>query len=128
MKKLFLGVLTLLVLAGVAVLAVSPILVADDSPDAPPSNSTTTIFKVEGMTCGGCEVGVRLAVKKLAGVETVTASYDEGRAEVAYDPEEVTPEEIEAAIESLGYEAEPEQPEGETGESASGSTERRTTD
>ena len=32
-------------------------------------------FHVTGMTCGGCEVGVRRVVGKLDGVEEVKASY-----------------------------------------------------
>lgn len=68
--------------------------------------ATVSTFAVEGMTCGGCEVGVKMKVKKLAGVESVEASYKEGTARVGYDPAEVTPEQIIAAIEELGYEAE----------------------
>jgi copper chaperone CopZ len=75
---------------------------ADDSR----SGLATTIFTVEGMTCGGCEAGIKVAVKKLDGIEKVTASHTEGRATVTYDPLKVTPEDIEAAIEKIGYEAE----------------------
>ncbi len=58
------------------------------------------------MTCGGCEAGVNVAVKKLDGVEKVVASNEDGRATVTYDPSKVTAEKIEAAIEKLGYDAE----------------------
>ena len=66
----------------------------------------TSLFKVEGMTCGGCEAGVRMKVKKLAGVEKVEASYETKRARVSYDPKLVTPQRIIAAIKDLGYSAE----------------------
>jgi len=66
----------------------------------------TSLFKVEGMTCGGCEAGVRMKVKKLAGVEKVEASYETKRARVSYDPKIVTPQRIIAAIKDLGYSAE----------------------
>lgn len=69
-------------------------------------DATTAVFRVEGMTCGGCETGVKLAVKKLDGVTSADASYEEGTATVTYDPGKVTPDEIVAAIEKLGYEAE----------------------
>lgn len=69
-------------------------------------DTTTTVFRVEGMTCGGCETGVKIAVKKLDGVASVDASYEEGTATVTYDPEKVTPGEIVAGIENLGYDAE----------------------
>lgn len=69
------------------------------------AEKTVALFAVDGMTCGGCEAGVRVKVGKLDGIEKVTASYREGRAEVTYDPAKVTPEGIIAAIEELGYTA-----------------------
>jgi copper chaperone CopZ len=102
----------------VAVLgAVALTVGADDSQ----TGLTTTVFKVDGMTCGGCEVGVKVAVKKLDGVEKVTASYKDARAAVTYDRSKVTVEEIEAAIEKIGYSA--EVAEGEDGESVEKSAE-----
>lgn len=68
--------------------------------------TTVSTFAVQGMTCGGCEVGVEMKVEELDGVESVEASYKEGTARVTYDPAQVTPEQIIAAIEELGYEAE----------------------
>src|SRR5260370_10741669 len=66
----------------------------------------TSLFKVEGMTCGGCEAGVRVKVKKLAGVEKVEASYEAKHARVSYDPRLLTPPRILEAIKELGYSAE----------------------
>ena len=86
-----------------AIGAVSFTVAADDSKS---DATTTTVFAVEGMTCGGCEASVKMVVKKLDGVEKVTASNEEGRATVTYDPEKVTTDEIEAAIEKIGYTAE----------------------
>ncbi len=68
--------------------------------------TVTSLFRVEGMTCGGCEAGVKMKVKKLAGVATVEASHKEKRARVTYDPKRVTPQRIIKAIEELGYAAE----------------------
>ncbi len=82
--------------------AVAMTVAADDSK----SDQTTTVFAVEGMTCGGCELGVKMAVRKLDGIEKVTASHEEGRATVTYDPLKVSAEDIEAAIEEIGYQAE----------------------
>ncbi len=75
--------------------------------------SATSVFAVQGMTCGGCEAGVEVKVGKLDGVERVEASYREGTAEVTYDPGRVTPEAIVGAIEELGYTAELIEQEGE---------------
>ncbi|MDA2938367.1 cation transporter [Acidobacteria bacterium AH-259-A15] len=74
-------------------------------------DAKTAVFRVSGMTCGGCEVGVRMAVKKLDGIHKVEASYKEGKATVKYDPSKVKPEEIKAAIEKIGYKAKVEKKE-----------------
>lgn len=96
--KLVAALALLSIVAGAAWLSLSA--AAEDS-----AQTVTSTFEVEGMTCGGCELGVKLKVKKLAGVASVDASYDEGRATVAYDASRVTPEDIIAAIEELGYSA-----------------------
>lgn len=69
-------------------------------------DTATSTFHVTGMTCGGCEVGVRRAVGKLEGVEEVEASHEEGTATITYQANMVTPDAIIAAIEELGYTAE----------------------
>jgi copper chaperone CopZ len=66
----------------------------------------TSVFRVEGMTCGGCEASVKMTVKRLDGVREVEASHTEKRATVTYDAKKVSPEAIVAAIEKLGYTAE----------------------
>lgn len=76
---------------------------AEQEPTAP---SVTSVFKVKGMTCGGCEAGVKMTVKRLDGVQAVEASHTEMRATVTYDAEKVTPQAIVEAIEKLGYTAE----------------------
>ena len=103
--------LTILV-AAVAVLAALGALVwAGGSAAGDEAATTVSTFAVQGMTCGGCEVGVKMKVKKLAGVESVDASYKEGTARVVYDPAKVTTEQIIGSIEELGYEAELEETE-----------------
>ncbi len=67
---------------------------------------TTTHFQVTGMTCGGCEAAVRMAVNRLEGITEVEASYEEGKATVTYDATTAKPEDIINAIEKLGYKAE----------------------
>ena len=73
--------------------------------DEPHTKMTTTVFNVEGMSCGACEGAIRIAVKKLNGVEEVVASYDEGRVTVTYDASAVSTDDIKAAIKKLGYTA-----------------------
>jgi copper chaperone CopZ len=62
-------------------------------------------FHVEGMTCGGCVIGTRAALKKLDGVQDANASYENSSAWARYDPAKVTPEQMIAAIRELGYTA-----------------------
>ena len=90
-----LAAIAFLAFAGTATLG------ADESPE----ETVTSVFDVEGMTCGGCEVGLRLTVKKLDGVEEVKPSHTESEVAVTYDPEKVTTDKIQAAIEKLGYKA-----------------------
>jgi copper chaperone len=59
---------------------------------------------VTGMTCGGCENAVRLAVSKLSGVESVTADRHANLVGVEFDPAQVTPQAIRSEIEAIGYE------------------------
>ena len=70
------------------------------------ANQEKAVFRVTGMTCGGCEVAVKMAVNSLEGIHKVEASYKDNKAVVTYEPSKVKPEEIKAAIETLGYEAE----------------------
>jgi copper chaperone CopZ len=99
---------TLTILATVIVAAVIGAAAWTVGAEESQAGLETTVFKVEGMTCGGCEASVKMVVKKLDGVEKVTASHKEGRATVTYDPAKVTTDDIEAAIEKIGYTAEAE--------------------
>ncbi len=63
---------------------------------------TTTLF-ISGMTCGGCANAVTKVLLALSGVEKAEVSYIEAKAEVSYDPGQVSPEQLKAAIASAGY-------------------------
>ena len=65
----------------------------------------TVTFKVEGMTCGGCVIGVRKVLTRLPGVSKADVTYEKNRAVVTYDPAAVTVEQMVAAIATLGYKA-----------------------
>ena len=76
--------------------------------DAPSSGDATRAeLHVEGMTCEGCESGVKAALEKLEGVQEAEISHKRSRATVTYDPAKVTPRELLAAVESVGYKASP---------------------
>lgn len=71
----------------------------------PPEKLVISVFHVDGMTCGGCEAGLRLRLGKLDGVVHVDASYTHRTVRVTHDPIRATPAQITAAIETLGYKA-----------------------
>lgn len=112
--------------AAVMLVLVAACVAGESSPAAEDDETTTAtaVFAVQGMTCGGCEAGVEMKVRKLTGVEAVEASYDAGRATVTYAPDRVGPEAIVQAIEELGYSAELVEGEAEAAASV-GPSERR---
>ncbi len=57
---------------------------------------------------------MELAVKRLDGIHQVEASYKESKAVVVYEPSRVSPEEIKAAIDKVGFKAELQSEEGKT--------------
>lgn len=84
---------------------------AGDGPATEASRSirlATADFAVEGMTCGGCAIATEMSVRKLEGVASVDASYDEesgqGRCFVEYDPEMLGVDAIAEAIRAAGFE------------------------
>lgn len=83
------------------------------APAATPAQLARVDFAVEGMDCGGCVLGTRAALRKVAGVKEADAAYDEatkaGSAWALYDPAKTTPEQMIAAIGELGYKATPVQ-------------------
>ena len=76
-----------------------------------PAGLAMAAFDVEGMTCGGCVLGTRMALAKVAGVRAADAAFDErtkkGTAWAIYDPAQATPAQLMAAIKKLGYEPTP---------------------
>jgi len=85
--------------------------------DEPHTEMTTTVFNVEGMSCSACEGAIRIAVKKLDGVEEVVASYDEAQVTVTYDASAVSSKDIKTAIKKLGYTATISQDDEKKGDS-----------
>ena len=65
----------------------------------------TLKFDVQGMTCGGCTGSVQRVLSKIDGVSHVDVSLRPGTATLDADTARVTPDQIKAAISSLGYQA-----------------------
>jgi len=66
-------------------------------------SSVQTKLNVSGMSCDGCVRHVRKALEKMPGVETKSVAI--GTAEVGYDPNQVTVEQITEALRKAGYPA-----------------------
>lgn len=67
------------------------------------SKIQTAEFKINGMTCSGCEEHVNHEVNKLTGIIKTTVSYENGNAIIEFDKAQTDIEEIEKAIEKTGY-------------------------
>ena len=64
-------------------------------------------FDVGGMTCAACQAHVDRAVSKLDGVQSVAVNLLAGSMLVDYDPAQVSPDDICAAVDRAGYSASP---------------------
>ncbi len=65
----------------------------------------TTTLTIKGMTCGGCVKSVTNALQREDGVDKVEVLLEAGIARVDYDPDMVTPEELVAVVDDVGFEA-----------------------
>ncbi|NTU80326.1 MAG: copper-translocating P-type ATPase [Chloroflexales bacterium] len=58
---------------------------------------------VTGMTCASCVFRVEKALKKLPGVDAASVNLATEQASVRFDPAQVGPQQIQAAVEQAGY-------------------------
>ena len=66
----------------------------------------TIAFVVTGeerMHCAGCEQRVGNALRRLTGVESVRASAETQQVVVTFDPAQLSPEQVRAKLEQIGY-------------------------
>lgn len=77
-------------------------------------SNKSAAFAVGGMSCASCVAHVEKSAKSVDGVTQVDVNLARGRAVVQFDATKTHPDQIASAIQSAGYEAEPES------ESASG--------
>lgn len=60
------------------------------------------------MTCAGCQNTIEHALRQKSGIMKAQVSYRSGRADIEYDADMITPDEIINTIEALGYQILPE--------------------
>nr|XP_024781039.3 copper-transporting ATPase 2 isoform X1 [Pan paniscus] len=80
------------------------------SPGSPLRNQvqgtcSTTLIAIAGMTCASCVHSIEGMISQLEGVQQISVSLAEGTATVLYNPSVISPEELRAAIEDMGFEA-----------------------
>ena len=105
--KIMLTISTLVV-SGFFVWSVYPYILGTDSNRVMVSESSAqlAVFKVEGMTCGGCEIAVNGAITATGLVDSVKSSFTESRAYLWYNQDQLDLKVINEALASVGYVAE----------------------
>ncbi|MDI9394973.1 MAG: heavy metal translocating P-type ATPase [Euryarchaeota archaeon] len=63
-------------------------------------------IRVSGMTCSASALNIEKVLKKKEGIDSAALNLEPGRAKVIFDPSIISPQEIEEAIESIGYKVE----------------------
>ena len=63
----------------------------------------TLKLRVTGMTCGHCRVKVEQALRGMAGVFTAVVDLPDGEAEVDFDDDATTADQLIRAVERAGY-------------------------
>lgn len=58
---------------------------------------------VLGMTCAGCAVSVQSTIAAQAGVEEAEVNYANQSVSIRYQPDKVSPEDFQRAVQSVGY-------------------------
>ena len=66
---------------------------------------TQETIKVEGMSCGHCQMTVTNAISGVADVSNVEVSLKDGQATVDYDESKTNTDTIKAAVVEAGYKA-----------------------
>ncbi|XP_058526802.1 copper-transporting ATPase 2 isoform X1 [Ochotona princeps] len=80
------------------------------SPGSPQRNQvqgacSTMMLAIAGMTCMSCAQSIEGVISQREGVQRISVSLAEGTGTVFYEPSVISPEEIRAAVEDMGFEA-----------------------
>ncbi len=78
----------------------------------------TISLDITGMTCAACAARIEKKLNRVEGVEAMV-NYATETARVSFDPEQVSPDELVATIESIGYGARLPRPPAGAGDGAS---------
>ncbi|MBP1967343.1 heavy metal translocating P-type ATPase [Paenibacillus aceris] len=67
--------------------------------------TATVDFDITGMTCAACATRIEKGLSKMPGVSQASVNLAMETARIVYQPSEVTPEDMQARVVKLGYEA-----------------------
>ncbi|NOV04469.1 heavy metal translocating P-type ATPase [Paenibacillus planticolens] len=81
------------------------------------SGPTATVdFDITGMTCAACATRIEKGLSKMPGVSQASVNLAMETARIVYQPSEVTPDDMQARVAKLGYEAARKQEQAATGQ------------
>lgn len=67
----------------------------------------TLQLRLGGMSCAGCANAIEQAIKQVAGVADCVVNFGIEQAQVIYDPQQTTPNQIQKTVQEIGYQATP---------------------
>ena len=82
----------------------SPKLVAVDLKQDSPDHQRTVVLGVEGMTCNSCVRSIEGTISDRPGVSAIIVSLQAKNATIKYDSSKTNPEQLQCAIEDMGFE------------------------
>jgi copper chaperone len=90
----------------IAIIALS--MGACSTKQAPKANAQPVMveanLKVNGMHCDNCEASIAKGVNELAGIDSISANYEDSTAYVRFDSNQTDLNKIKAVIEDRGFE------------------------
>jgi|DeeseametaMP1372_FD_contig_31_293720_length_1246_multi_24_in_0_out_0_2 copper chaperone CopZ len=108
-SKSFLGIVTVVATLLLAFPSYSHWFFSDPQPTQVQYVSEADVehvtFKVEGMTCAGCEASVKSELGKLDGILNSEVSYNNGTATISYVRSKLTEKDLQNAINKTGFTA-----------------------
>ena len=69
--------------------------------------NTKKEFKIDGMHCGSCAIGIQMILTNTDGVSGADITFEGGGGTVEYDDAKINVEQIQKAVSELGYTATP---------------------
>ncbi len=74
-------------------------------PAADASSLATEELEIEGMTCEACAAGIESALRDLPGVAHAQVSFEQKKAQISYDPSEISTGKFIETVANTGYKA-----------------------